>query len=274
MSTSVLEELAVERLAVEALGFAADLAAGAPVERAAAMGAPSLVRGQEDEALASPASFVGESVDERMAEIDAWLGEAPSEAPSNEPEAARPRAAPMALGVHPAVAAIPGGAAFAELGVEGALVTERGAAPMGAPEVVRGVAVGVREMYRQVRAFLAHLRDAVLGFDRVLLDQGGVRASCAAQLDSDVTLTLVGDPLPPSLEGQVGAALHALLGSLTDALALFSKVMELLIRVVKAATNPVSAVRALWKALRELYELLTRELSRGDRASARPASDC
>lgn len=269
MTKSALEDLPVERLAAEALGFAAQLAPGGELERAAAMASPPRTGGGEPAAPAATTPFVGESVEARMAEIDAQLGEVPG----GEPELARPRAAPMALALDPAVAAIPGGAAFAELGV-GAPRGEHGAAPMGTPEVARGLVTSVREMYRQVRAFLAHLRDAVLGFERVLFEEGGVRASCAAQLDSDVTLTLAGGQLPPGIDGKVSAALRALLLSLSDALALFTKVMELLIRVVKAATGPVAAVRALWKALRELYELLTRELGSGDERRTRPAGDC
>lgn len=186
--------------------------------------------------------FTTEAVDDRLAEIDAQLG-----APALSFGGSAPGTADPAR-VAPPVRGIPGGDAFAELlDLEPAAMTF-------------GLVKRVKELYRRVREFLVRLRDGLFGFDRVLFSDASVRASLESSLDSDVGLSIAGGTLGEPLDGRVAGALGLLVGSLADALAVFAKVVEIVAAVVKAASNPVSAVRALWRALVALYELLVAHL--------------
>lgn len=187
--------------------------------------------------------FATEAVYDRLAELDA-VWERPS--PGAVTFARRPSADPAR--VAPEVRQLPGGDAFAEL-----------FGPSGA--VTLGPSARAKELYRRVAAFLARLRDGIFGFRREVLAGPDPRAEIRSALDSDVKLDVdgrsVGEPAVTSLDH----ALVTIHRNLADALAVFCKVVEIVAGIIKAASNPLSAVRALWKGLNALYEELVRQLT-------------
>lgn len=187
--------------------------------------------------------FATEAVDDRLAELDA-LWERPG--PGAVTFAARPPA--DGTRVAPEVRQLPGGDAFAEL-----------FGPAGA--VTFGPWARAKELYRRVAAFLARLRDGIFGFRREVLAGPDPRAEIRSALDSDVNLELEGRTLDETAVASLDRGLIRIRRGLTDALSVFCKVVEIIAGVIKAAGNPLSAVRALWKALNALYDLLVRQLA-------------
>lgn len=182
------------------------------------------------------------TVDDRLAEIDA-LYEAPGGAVTF---AARPPA--DANLVAPPVRELPGGDAFAELAGPAAAFTF-------------GPWARVKELYRRVQAFLTRLREGVLGFRRELVRDPALVVTLASSLDSDVDVEIQATAVTDETTGQIVGGLAATRAAITDALALFAKVVELVAKLIKCATSPLLAVRALWKALTALYEVLVRHFA-------------
>ena len=205
--------------------------------------ADALARARPAEELIE-VGFVTASIDDRLDEIDALVDRddgSQLEAVIDAPPAPASRVAGS-------VRALPGGPAFAELLDDD---TE-----LPGFETIVTLGSKVKALYQQVRAFLARLRDGLFGFVADLPLDASSSMRVQVQLDSDVTLTVRGAP-PASA---VVAHLSDLQLRLRDALAVFTKVVQIIAGVVLAATSPIHAVRALWHALRALYALLVDRL--------------
>ncbi len=265
MPRSPLEDLAIDALL--------DPAALAPAEPSLASpgelprNALGLHLGELRSAPAEAAPFRSSSIDGRLAEIDEALAAeaAPPALRRNRATRSQPRAAGSAslptmdsTAVHPAVRALPGGHAFALL-----LPAPSGERPGDAVARNSGLARALpppREIYLRVREFLRELRTALFGFQRELLRTPELRAQLKMQLGSDVELSLAGPAPSAAVSAQLAAGIVRAADSMRDALALFAKVVEIVASLVKAALHPVHAVRAIYQALRRLYELLVAHL--------------
>ena len=208
--------------------------------------ADALARARPAEELIE-VGFAAASIDDRLDEIDALVDRddgSQLEAVIDAPPAPASRVAGS-------VRALPGGPAFAELLDDD---TE-----LPGFETIVTLGSKVKALYQQVRAFLARLRDGLFGFvaDLPLDPSSSMRVQ--VQLDSDVTLT-VHTPAIATVAPAITAHLSDLQLRLRDALAVFTKVVQIIAGVVLAATSPIHAVRALWRALRALYALLVDRL--------------
>jgi hypothetical protein len=186
--------------------------------------------------------FRSDVLDDRLAELDELLG-------ATQPMtfAAWPKADPAR--VPKPLRDLPGGDAFAEL-----LEPE-------APAMTFGRRRRVRELYRRVRDFLARLRDGLFGFHRVLLEEPALRVTVVTALDSDVDVGPDGAAVTDDMVEHIERGLAAALDGLRDALSVFTKVVQIVAAVVRAASNPALAVRALWRALNALYDLLVKHFA-------------
>jgi hypothetical protein len=101
----------------------------------------------------------------------------------------------------------------------------------------------------------------LFSFRRELLAEPALRVMVATSLDSDVNVQIDAAALGDGVAGRIERDLAAIRDSLRDALAVFAKVVEIVAALVKATTNPFQAVRALWRALTNLYELLVKHFA-------------
>jgi hypothetical protein len=218
--------------------------------------AKEAVTAEAEPATGRAPGFAEATMDDRLREIDAAYATLPI---------ARSVAfvgSPPAPAVDARIASIPGGSAFRHvltvdsaerLGVARAAVAERFAL---------GTVSKIAELYHAVMRFLADLRDAVFGFRETRAVPGGT-LTLRARFDGDLTATL-----EASAASGVGDALDAAASSFGEevdrfaaSLRLLAVAVEIIATVVKTALSPVHAVRALFRALRQLYDLLTADLA-------------